>query len=125
LIYHAPMFPEGRGGKSYEGENVAQRERFWELLEEYKVTAALCAHTHKYGRGQFAGNTYTWEIDVGNAGRQSHADPHQTFLDVIVTGSEVIFNAWQGEEGEAFGITDSWRAPIPDREREAAAVPGR
>lgn len=107
VIYHAPLFPEGRGGKDYDGESQ-HRWRFWNLLRDKKVTAAFCADTHTYGRGQFAGNPYTWEIDVGNAGRQSHADPHQTFVDVIVTGTEVRFNAWQGLEDEEFKITDYW-----------------
>jgi len=111
VIYHAPMFPGGRGGKKFEGEEAA-RVRFWKLLQDKKVVAGLCAHTHKYGRGLHGGNPYTWEIDVGNAGRQSHADPHQTFVDVLVTDKEVRFNTWQGDEGKEFRITDSWTVDI-------------
>ncbi len=107
VVYHAPLFPEGRGGKKNDGD-PEYTKRFWKLMEDKKVIAAICADTHTYGRGRYAGNPYTWEIDVGNAGRQSHADRHQTFLDVIVTGSEVRFNAWQGLEGEEFEITDTW-----------------
>ena len=107
VIYHAPLFPEGRGGKSNDGD-PENTERFWKLMEDEMVTAAFCADTHTYGRGRHGNNSFTWEIDVGNAGRQSHADRHQTFLDVIVTGTEVRFDAWQGLEGEAFEITDTW-----------------
>jgi len=111
VMYHAPMFPGGRGGKKFEGEEAA-RVRFWKLLQDKKVVAGLCAHTHKYGRGLHGGNPYTWEIDVGNAGRQSHADSHQTFVDVLVTDKEVRFNTWQGDEGKEFRITDSWTVDI-------------
>jgi uncharacterized membrane protein YkoI len=107
VIYHAPLFPEGRGGKNNDGD-PGNTARFWKLMEEKKVTAALCADTHTYGRGRYADNDYTWEIDVGNAGRQSHADRHQTFLDVVVNGTDVRFNTWQGLENENFQIMDTW-----------------
>jgi len=107
VIYHEPLFSEERVGKNYDGDSE-NTERFWKLMENAKVTAALCAHSHTYGRGRHRGNSYTWEIDVGNAGRQSHADSHQTFLEVIVMGIRVQFNAWQGLEGEEFEVTDTW-----------------
>ncbi len=111
VVYHEPVFPSGRGGKDWEARE--SRARFWKLLKDHKVVAAFCAHTHRYGRGRYGDNPYTWEIDVGNAGRQSHADAHQTFLEVIVTEEKVRFNAWQGLEGEDFRITDSWDVPVP------------
>jgi len=111
VMYHEPLFPNGRGGKKYEGEE-ATRARFWKFLRDKKVVAGFCAHTHKYGRGLHGGNSYTWEIDVGNAGRQSHADRHQTFIDVLVTDKEVRFDTWQGLEGREFRITDSWTVEL-------------
>ena len=78
-----------------------------------KVVAGLCADTHTYGRTQVPGpwESVTWEIDAGNAGRLSHGDKHQTFVDIIVKPDGTVeFNTWQGLEGEDFKITDSWTA---------------
>ena len=90
-------------------EGVISRSQLAQTEE--KVVAGLCAHTHKYGRYQVEGDweKYTWEIDVGNAGRMSHADPHQTFVDVVVHSDGLVeFNTWQGEEGEPFKKADNW-----------------
>ena len=55
----------------------------------------------------------TWEIDAGNAGRLSHGDKHQTFVDIIVKPNGTVeFNTWQGLEGEDFKITDSWTTKV-------------
>jgi len=108
VIYHEPAYPEGRGEKS----SPAGWERFWKLLNDRKVVAGLCAHSHVYARYQVDGDwdTYTWEVDSGNAGRMSHADPYQSFVDITVNNDtgEVIFNTWQGAEGEDYQLADSW-----------------
>jgi len=81
------------------------------LLNDKKVVAGLCAHTHMYARYQVDGNweKYTWEIDAGNAGRTSHADNLQTFINITVTSDgQVMFETWQGIEDEPFRKTDSW-----------------
>jgi hypothetical protein len=118
VTYHEPTWPNGRGGK----ESPANWQRFMKILNDRKVVAGLCAHTHKYARYQVDGDweKYTWETDVGNAGRQSHADKHQTFVDVTVNSNGLVqFDTWQGVEGENFRKTDSWTvtAPIPAASR--------
>jgi len=114
VIYHEPAFPRGRGGKD---NSPPGWQRFMKLLNDRKVVAGLCAHTHTYARYQVNGNwdTFTWEVDVGNAGRKSHADPHETVLDVTVNNDtgEVLFNTWQGTEGNDFRIADSWAVTLP------------
>ena len=110
VIYHEPAYPDGRGGK-FSPTGWAE---FLEILNDYKVTAGLCADTHQYGRYQVDGawETYTWEIDSGNAGRLSHGDSWQTFVDITVYDSnDVEFNTWQGLEDAAFTLTDSWSSP--------------
>lgn len=119
VIYHEPAFPNGRGGKD---DPPAQWKRFMKLLNDRKVVAGLCAHTHTYGRYQVKGDweTFTWEVDAGNAGRMSHADKHQTFVDITVyEHGRVKFDTWQGLEGEDFSKKDSWMAQVP---MQAASV---
>jgi len=113
VIYHEPAFPNGRGGKD---NSPANWKRFMKLLNDRKVVAGLCAHTHTYGRYQVDGNwqTFTWEVDAGNAGRMSHGDKCQTFVDITVyEDGRVKFDTWQGLEGEDFKKTDSWTAAVP------------
>jgi len=108
VIYHKPQYPLGRGGKdSYRADELG---RFWKLMRDKKVIAGLCAHSHKYARGTgFGGNDITWEVDSGNAGRLSHADAWQTFIDITVGPDGVVqFDTWQGRENEEFTLNDSW-----------------
>ena len=113
VIYHLPAYPDGRGDK----ESPVGWERFWKLLNDRKVAAGLCAHTHQYARYQVDGDweTFTWEIDSGNAGRLSHGDPWQTFIDITVhDNNDVEFAAWQGMMDEEFTLTDTWSSPPPE-----------
>ena len=114
VIYHEPAFPSWRGGKA----SPRGWKRFMKLLNDRKVVAGLCAHTHTYARYKVKGDwdTFTWEVDAGNAGRLSHADKHQTFVEITVNNNGLVqFDTWQGIEGQDFRKTDSWTvtAPIP------------
>jgi hypothetical protein len=109
VIYHKPAYPNGRGGK----DSPQGWERLLKLLNDRKVIAGICADTHTYARYQVDGDwdTFTWEVDVGNAGRLSHGDPHQTFVDITVRDNgEVQFVTWQGMEGVEFTVADVWTA---------------
>ncbi|HUT30465.1 MAG TPA: metallophosphoesterase [Sedimentisphaerales bacterium] len=119
VIYHEPAFPNGRGGKD---NSPAQWKRFLKLLNDRKVVAGLCAHTHTYARYQVEGDweSFTWEVDAGNAGRMSHGDKEQTFVDITVyEDGRVRFDTWRGLEGEDFKKTDSWTAGVA---REAVSA---
>ncbi|MHC4192872.1 MAG: metallophosphoesterase family protein [Planctomycetota bacterium] len=114
VIYHAPAYPDGRGGK----DPKPGWRRFWKLLNDREVVAGLCADTHTYARYQVDGDweKYTWEVDAGNAGRLSHGDKHQTFVVITARGDGLVeFDTWQGLEGQDFKKTDSWtaKAPVP------------
>jgi len=109
VIYHEPAYPDGRGDK----DSPVGWERFMKLLNDRKVIAGLCADTHTYARYQVDGDwqTFTWELDSGNAGRLSHGDLWQTFVDITVTSDgQVQFVTWQGMENEEFTVTDTWTA---------------
>jgi len=115
VIYHEPTYPKGRGGKRSSPHGW---RRFMKLLNDKKVVAGLCAHTHTYARYQVKGDwqPFTWELDAGNAGRTSHGDKHQSFVAVTVYDDGLVrFDTWQGKKGEDFEKRDSWsvRVTIP------------
>ncbi|MHC4478943.1 MAG: right-handed parallel beta-helix repeat-containing protein [Planctomycetota bacterium] len=112
VIYHQPAYPAGRGDK----DSPQGWQRFWKLLNNRGVVAGLCADTHKYARYQVDGDwdTVTWELDAGNAGRTSHGDSFQTFVDITVDANRLVqFNAWRGQLGQDFTLADSWVAVAP------------
>lgn len=99
---HEPAFARmSRGGISLE-----TRDRFWALLEKYKVTAYICGHEHKYERIRPRGRV--WQVTAGNAGNTAHSEEDGfTFLDVEVFEKSVRFCAWRGKRG-AFAPEDCW-----------------
>jgi len=113
VIYHAPLFADGRGGKD---NKIGCSRRFWQICKDYGVVATFCAHTHQYGHEyNRAGNDITHEFDVGNAGRQSHADIFQTFADVTVNSDgSVKVDVWQGREGQSYTIAETYNMSSPN-----------
>ncbi len=115
---HEPAFPRRRHVGSSLDANTAHRDRFWKLLNERGVVAYFSGHTHFYGRMQQApvgGPATTWQVDTGNTGQGRP----MTFLDVTVTNTAVIFDAYSGMPGRAFNKIDTWTVPI---EAEAGPV---
>jgi hypothetical protein len=105
---HEPAFPfERHVGDSLDG-HPANRDRFWNLLEEELVVAYLCGHTHYYSKYQHNGGK-VWQIDLGNAGN-SDGDLY-TFLDVTIDESWVRFDIWRGTMG-SYSPADSWTVDI-------------
>jgi hypothetical protein len=120
VIYHEPAFANGRGGKA---DSPPGWQRFMKLLNDQKVVGGLCSHTHMYARYQVKGGwkTFTWEVDAGNAGRISHGDKHQSFVDVTVDSNGLAeFNTWQGLEGQSYKKVDSWSVKVPAAEAVGA-----
>jgi len=117
VIGHEPAYPQfAHVGDSLDG-HPENRDRFWKLLNDEKVIAYLCGHTHYYSAlqqsqtGDYPCDAFTWQIDCGNAGNPREAA--QTFVDVTVTDTDVTFTAWQGTEGVAFTVTEAWTVEIP------------
>jgi hypothetical protein len=117
VIGHEPAYPQGAHvGDSLDG-HTTNRDRFWKLLNDRKVIAYICGHTHYYSAlqqaqtGTYPCDAFTWQVDCGNAGNPRELE--QTFVDVTVTDTEVIFNTWQGLEGNTYTITDAWTVQIP------------
>ena len=119
---HEPAYPKYRHWDDCLNRNIASRDRFWELLNDEKVAAYICGHTHFYYRKKVGGAGYnwepfTWQIDVGNAGNQSPTDQGgpmdgMTFTDITVTDTGINFDVWHEDNGESsFGKDDSWGLP--------------
>ncbi|MCW4021006.1 MAG: metallophosphoesterase, partial [Candidatus Bathyarchaeota archaeon] len=105
---HEPAFPFTRHvGDSLDGY-PANRDRFWNLLEQELVVAYLCGHTHYYSKYQHDAEN-VWQIDLGNAGN-TDGDLY-TFLDVTVDESKVQFDIWRGAIG-AYSLTERWTVYI-------------
>jgi hypothetical protein len=91
------------------------------LLNDEQVIAYFCCHTHHYYAKRVDGDwaTFTWQVDVGNAGNPTSTEPWQTFMDVTVTNTDVTFKTWQGMENSPFTTVESWTVEIPTPSYEA------
>ncbi|MHC4595264.1 MAG: metallophosphoesterase family protein [Planctomycetota bacterium] len=114
IFGHEPAYPEYRHVGDSLDQYPAHRDRFWKLLNDEQVIAYFCCHTHHYYAKRVDGDwaTFTWQVDVGNAGNPA-AEASQTFMDVTVTNTEVIFNTWQGMLNSPFTNIESWTVGIP------------
>ncbi len=52
---------------------------------------------------------FTWQVDCGNSGNGSP----NTFVDVTVTETAVMFNTWQGTQNSPFTNIESWMVGVP------------
>lgn len=114
VIGHEPAYPE----YAHVGDSLDKypnnRDRFWKLLNDEKVIAFFCGHTHWYYAKQVDGDDwdpFTWQIDTGNAGNPR--EDKQTFVDVMVTNTDVTFTTWQGTQGNPYTIRENWTVDIP------------
>ncbi|MCD4831150.1 MAG: phytase [Anaerohalosphaeraceae bacterium] len=124
VLGHEPAYPEYRHVGDSLDQYPAHRDRFWKLLNDNHVAAYICGHTHTYYAKQVDGpdwEPFTWQIDCGNAGNQGESK--QTFIDITVEGTEVIFNTWQGAINDSYVITDSWTVPISSSNKASNPSP--
>lgn len=123
VIGHEPAYPLGAHVNDSLDGHPANRDRFWKLLNDNRVIAYLCGHTHYYSAiqqsqtGDYPCEAFTWQIDCGNAGNPR--EPEQTFIDIVVSDADVTFNTWQGLIDKAYIVTESWTVEIPGTDPEA------
>ena len=125
IIGHEPAYPEYRHLGDSLDQHPAHRDRFWKLLNDKQVIAYFCGHTHYYYAKQVDGpdwEPFTWQVDAGNAGNPGEAC--QTFVDVTVTETEVIFNTWQGTQNSPFTNIESWTVGVPYKAYKPKPVDG-
>jgi len=104
---HEPAYPFNRHVGDSLDEHQANRDRFWNLLEE-PVIAYLCGHSHYYTKYRHE-DQGVWQIDLGNAGNTD--GDLLSFLDVTIDESQVRFDIWRGTTGP-YSLTDSWTVDI-------------
>ena len=98
---HEPAFPqpdEENGRERHFGNSLdlfpENRDRFWNTLAEFGVSAYVCGHTHNYSALEIDG---VWQIDTGHvrgyAGDPGARSTHLLFQ-VLQTG-KVIINTYR------------------------------
>ncbi|MGD8500541.1 MAG: metallophosphoesterase, partial [Phycisphaerales bacterium] len=123
VIGHEPAYPQGAHTEDSLNKYPTNRDRFWKLLNDEKVIAYLCGHTHYYSAlqqaqtGDYPCDAFTWQIDCGNAGNPRELE--QTFVDVAVTETDVTFQVFQGLKDADYQMTDFWIVDIPTPIEEA------
>jgi len=114
VIGHPPAFPQPDkdwNDARHIGESLdrypAERDAFWKLLDEQRVTAYFCGHTHRYSRFQPPGSK-VWQFDAGQARGDNKDWKYDTFL--LVTGDEkqLKFDTYRNlKERGQFAVTDT------------------
>jgi len=112
VIGHEPAFPENRHVGDSLDALPAERDRFWNLLNERKVLAYICGHTHVYSTySDSAGPTI--QIDLGNAGNPSITGNPQTFVIFDVTDQKADAYVYDGFQNESYNGGFSFSMPVP------------
>jgi len=115
VIGHEPAFPQGpRHTVDSLNAHVKNRDAFWRLLEKHGVQAYFCGHTHYFSRYRAEGGR-VWQVDVGNAGNQPiklFVPEGLTFLNVLVTPTEVRYEVWRDKGTRTFRLAEAWTEPV-------------
>lgn len=96
---HEPAFPANRHVGDSLDQYPANRDVFWQVLEDADVQAFFVGHTHYYSKhlGDKDGIGDVWQFDAGNAGN----DPGDgmTFFDITVGSSTATIDVWRDKTG--------------------------
>jgi predicted phosphodiesterase len=84
VVGHEPAFPQPdmatgrvRHATTSLTKRPGNRDRFWQLLRERKVTAFLCGHTHGASARKIDG---VWQLDSGHARGKGDSGAPSTFI---------------------------------------------
>jgi hypothetical protein len=104
---HEPAFPYTRHVGSSLNQYAANRDAFWSLLEAEDVQAFFCGHTHYYSKHQGDKNHIggVWQLDVGNAGRNT--GDGLTYFDVVVGSNQATVNVYRDGGTGIFSLAES------------------
>ena len=87
---HEPAYPQPdayNGRERHVGDSLdkyqTRRDRFWNLLQEYKVVAYICGHTHNYSAVRHRG---VWQLDAAHARGAGDTGAPSTFFFIDVVG---------------------------------------
>ncbi len=106
---HEQSFPQHRHVGDSLDQYPANRDAFWQVLEDEDVHAFFVGHTHTYSthQGDKDGIGDVWQIDVGAAGNGDS----ETFVDILVTATNVTYTTYNNAGG--WHQSDQWTEPIP------------
>jgi len=109
IFGHEPAFPYHRHVGDSLDAHPANRDAFWQLLEDEGVQAFMNGHTHYYSKHQGDKNHVgeTWQFDVGHAGNYPTGSESMTFVDVIVEDDQATIDIWRGDGLNDFALADS------------------
>jgi Calcineurin-like phosphoesterase len=110
VVGHEPAFPvpdmttgRSRHTGSSLNRNLASRDRFWQLLKTWKVTAYFCGHTHGASAKKIQG---VWQLDCGHARGKGDQGAPSTFMRVTVGGGDGRFEVFRADSGgENYRVT--------------------
>jgi hypothetical protein len=102
VLGHEPAYPQPDamvgGSARHLGDSLdaypTNRDRFWELLEQYRVTAYLTGHTHGYSVFQRDG---VWQVDAGHARGLGDVSTPSTFLVFTVGPTSVTMRTYRAD----------------------------
>ncbi|MBD3386600.1 hypothetical protein GF407_16975 [candidate division KSB1 bacterium] len=96
---HEPAYPQpdqdnGRARHLNDSlnEHEENRDRFWNLLSEYRVAAYFCGHTHNFSAIKIDN---VWQLDAGHARGQGDTGAPSTFFLVHVNGDSIRLNVYR------------------------------
>ncbi|MBN2149612.1 MAG: metallophosphoesterase [Anaerolineales bacterium] len=108
---HEPAFPQpdadnGRLRHEYDSLNQFpdNRDRFWSLLQDYRVAAYICGHTHNYSAVKIDG---VWQLDAGHSRGLGDTGARSTFILVYVQDGIVTYDTYRDDAaGGAYLLMD-------------------
>ena len=85
VVGHEPAYPAGwqRNYGDCLDRSPENRDRFWEILSKYQVTAYLCGHTHSYLKQYIQ---TVWHI---NLAQLVETDYHNSLANFIVNDDSI------------------------------------
>jgi hypothetical protein len=111
---HEPAYPQpdaDNGRLRHEDDSLnrypEERDRFWRLLRESRVTAYICGHTHNYSTVWIDG---VWQVDVGHARGLGDTGAPSTFVIISIDDLNVAFDVYRAiDKGVPYNLMHSGR----------------
>ena len=98
---HEPAYPQpdsDNGRVRHVGNSLdqypANRDRFWNLLRDWGVTAYICGHTHNYSAVEIDD---IWQLGAGHARGIGDTGARSTFLMIYVDGGGVALETYRDD----------------------------
>ncbi|HQT95904.1 MAG TPA: metallophosphoesterase, partial [Thermoanaerobaculaceae bacterium] len=101
VVGHEPAYPlpdmttgRLRHERTSLNRHTADRDRFWKLLRERKVTGYLCGHTHDASAKRIDG---VWQLDCGHARGKGDTGAPSTFLRITAGGGDCRYEVYRAD----------------------------